>query len=545
MFSITIFLCVRNNISDHYDGFNISSNIFFYTSDNTLIDNTSALHDYSNSDTIYTILPDDLDNHQSLCFQAKHLYFSAYVEDELIYEQFYYEHPLYTYTTGTDWYIIPLDAERHAGKKLFINYRLAYEGHRGGMSNVDICNSTDYILNVMRSKLIAVTTCLAYVVIGLLLIALNIIVFRQVKHDTTLLWLGFLALYVAVYCFLETHILQLFVVDKRLVHLWIMFAMILIPTPAVMYSDSLFKFKHRAIAPAFAVISFVNFIVQLILTVSGVADYHDNIMALQFLVLSAIFILTFGIVRYIIRYFREGRVVNIHIKLMIIGLACIMVTGIIDITRYWFDPNNMDSARFIRFGFLGFIFCFAVASSESLIDAFKVSMKTKMIAKLAYEDGLTGLYNRTSYQEMLERIQTERINTGIVMMDLNNLKFVNDTFGHDDGDDMLIAAAEIIKKSFNKHGMTHYRIGGDEFVVLVQTDNIRADSLDCIKTLEETYREFNANTMGRFKVVIAVGFDAYTADATVSLDDIVRSADAMMYSNKKELKKHSYLNVMV
>jgi diguanylate cyclase (GGDEF)-like protein/PAS domain S-box-containing protein len=94
--------------------------------------------------------------------------------------------------------------------------------------------------------------------------------------------------------------------------------------------------------------------------------------------------------------------------------------------------------------------------------------KEQQLYYLSIHDSLTGLYNRTYFEQMMSRFQKEQPESlGVVICDVDGLKFTNDTLGHNQGDKLLIRTARIIKKQLKNNEMS-FRIGGDEFAVFVQ-----------------------------------------------------------------------------
>lgn len=88
-----------------------------------------------------------------------------------------------------------------------------------------------------------------------------------------------------------------------------------------------------------------------------------------------------------------------------------------------------------------------------------------MLERLSYEDGLTGLYNRNRFNKSIEELSRHvPPRLAVVYLDLNNLKYTNDTYGHDAGDLLIRTAADIIRETFGEHT---FRIGGDEFVAML------------------------------------------------------------------------------
>ena len=148
---------------------------------------------------------------------------------------------------------------------------------------------------------------------------------------------------------------------------------------------------------------------------------------------------------------------------------------------------------------------------------------------LSLHDNLTGLYNRTYFEQEMSRLQKGRFSLfGIIVCDIDGLKFINDTRGHKAGDDLIISAAEAIKSSFRAEDMVA-RIGGDEFAVLL----LNCDS----KTIGKACRRIRQNVSNHNKenpenyLSISIGF-AISNEEKVSVTDIFKEADNKMYKEK-------------
>jgi diguanylate cyclase (GGDEF)-like protein/PAS domain S-box-containing protein len=148
---------------------------------------------------------------------------------------------------------------------------------------------------------------------------------------------------------------------------------------------------------------------------------------------------------------------------------------------------------------------------------------------ISLHDSLTGLYNRIYFEEEMSRIEKGRYDkVGILSCDVDGLKLVNDTLGHDQGDHLLIAAARVIKECF-REGDLVARIGGDEFSVLLPDTTEPAVENAC-QRIQEAVASYNS-TNPELPLSISVGF-AINNGVYRNLKDLFKEADNHMYRKK-------------
>lgn len=151
---------------------------------------------------------------------------------------------------------------------------------------------------------------------------------------------------------------------------------------------------------------------------------------------------------------------------------------------------------------------------------------------LSYHDTLTGLYNRTFFEEEMARLNEELKNhapLSIICVDIDGLKLTNDTLGHRAGDDLLISFARLLTKPFRKTD-TIARIGGDEFCIILpettkETAQIKAGEI--IKLIEQ----YNGNC-SVIPISVSVGVATSQGSEGESVYDIYQAADNNMYQYK-------------
>ncbi|MDD3947448.1 MAG: sensor domain-containing phosphodiesterase [Clostridia bacterium] len=146
---------------------------------------------------------------------------------------------------------------------------------------------------------------------------------------------------------------------------------------------------------------------------------------------------------------------------------------------------------------------------------------------LSYHDTLTGLYNRNYYNAFrTEFKQRKPRNTGVVFVDVNELKYINDTYGHECGDKELIHVAHVIKKNFPRDII--FRISGDEFVVICEEIPQEKFLARIESMLSDFYHEEQET----------VTCGSYWTESYINLDMAVNKADELLYVNKQEYRKN-------
>jgi diguanylate cyclase (GGDEF)-like protein/PAS domain S-box-containing protein/putative nucleotidyltransferase with HDIG domain len=145
---------------------------------------------------------------------------------------------------------------------------------------------------------------------------------------------------------------------------------------------------------------------------------------------------------------------------------------------------------------------------------------------LSFKDVLTGLYNRRYLKsKLIELENSSNYPISLILGDINNLKFINDSFGHKEGDNALIYVAKSIKSAV-RHGEI-VRLGGDEFLIVLTNTDEKAVK----KVIEEIQLAMTVDNDFLYQVSISLG-SATTSDKEISLEEIEKRAENNMYKQK-------------
>jgi len=225
-----------------------------------------------------------------------------------------------------------------------------------------------------------------------------------------------------------------------------------------------------------------------------------------------------------------------------IALAIFLIRSIVkplrNLTKIAEDITNGDYNKRIPINNNDEVGVLAKALNKTL-DTLNAYIKT--LDEEAKLDFLTGLSNKNAF-EKTEKALTASMENGIdsftvTVFDINNLKKVNDTYGHDAGDKLIAAVSEIIREVYGDR--LSYRIGGDEFVAIIRNSNIY-DANNYIEQMKALIEKHNKNAQGDDPlsyISVAIGAAVYYPATDKTFIDVFNRADKEMYKNKRDIKE--------
>lgn len=156
-----------------------------------------------------------------------------------------------------------------------------------------------------------------------------------------------------------------------------------------------------------------------------------------------------------------------------------------------------------------------------------------------HTDYLTGISNRKKLDSYLKKkiySCTEENTFSSILVDIDNFKSINDTFGHTVGDDALDATVKIIKRCLRKSDFIA-RFGGDEFFIVLDISSSR-DLNAMIKRIENSVKDFNKTGSKPYKLEFSMGYAVYDLNVHMGFKEFIKHIDSIMYENKRLNKKN-------
>ena len=153
-------------------------------------------------------------------------------------------------------------------------------------------------------------------------------------------------------------------------------------------------------------------------------------------------------------------------------------------------------------------------------------------------DALTGLVNRRKLLNYMElRCRDQKVPMAILYLDINDFKKINDTYGHSQGDALLKEAASRLKQSIANEDVVA-RVGGDEFVIVLEHCNSAKECLSQIQALKEALARPLSLGNTTHRIQVSIGYALYPEEA-VEFQELLNLADKRMYEDKRNSRQEA------
>lgn len=448
-------------------------------------------------------------------------YRDAITEENLIYAHVSTESFLGR-TNGTvpNFIEIPMDAQQ-----LIVVTQAIYEMYENVQYTFLQGNAVGMIIGYLRSSSVEANTSSALILIGMAMFTYWLVMSRKLKLDKSVLYFSIITMILGFWTFNETMLSKLLFPNRTLCSLMGYLLLLIIPQPYILFAKTFLRLKDKIIYKVLCVGYAVVTIGTLILHMTKLIDYREMAIVVHMGIFCGILYMLYALQSRVCMVGFDSRV-----RVNLVGAVLLMLTTLLDLTAFYVGKHDTDVIG--RFGMLLYMGILSTEVVAEFTHQMEENRKITFYKGLALVDMLTGCYNNNAFCQW-QNTEKSKLHDAFVMMDLNDLKKCNDTYGHLVGDQYIVDATQLISEAFDKVG-TCYRVGGDEFCVIVLSDKV--DKITkCIQYLQNLQEQYNKKS-DKIKMQIACGYAIYeTTDKDLSV--VLERADSMMYENKKIIKR--------
>ena len=306
------------------------------------------------------------------------------------------------------------------------------------------------------------------------------------------------------------------------------FSLVFCPLPVLLSYRSELKPRYETVFDILIAITSLNIIAQLILHFTGIRD------VVQMLTPTHLWVGIASVILVVLALRARQQDPQLH---CLRKLVPILAGAVLDFATFYIRIHTIGAGsffvvgNFIGLGLLVSLSLLVWEARKERENAQLAAQRNKILERVAYEDGLTGIANRAAFTKAFAKLQNQDLqekSLRIVMADLNDLKLVNDSLGHTAGDALICRAADLLEDCFRKYG-TVYRTGGDEFCAILE--NVSDAQWEQLRScLYGALEQRNQDQPSRLS--IAMGSMAVEG----SIEKALQTADQRMYQDKVRIK---------
>ncbi|HAX03859.1 MAG: hypothetical protein A2Y45_07930 [Tenericutes bacterium GWC2_34_14] len=444
-----------------------------------------------------------------------------YLEDELLYEKSFGSSILEPYASM--WHFLTLP--RHIdGQTLRVELTSPYQEMSGQINEVFYGTHAMHYQYLFKTYGIRLLMGLLVLVIGITVMVSHF--FFAQKQDRGFAYAGLFAVLLSLWMIAESRMLQFFTGSELLLGSLAYLALPLFPIPFIRYLKEYILNQRKKLLNILLYAFVIDFFFIILMQITGVMDYFESVIITHVLLIIGILTTTTMLFIEVKRDHNEKAFRFIKAFLALVFLAMVEIIN-------FASGDYQHTSLYLSFGLMVIMVFLMISYARYLIGRLKLSYEKEFYEKLAYIDHVTQGKNRLAFERDLEMIlgdHERQMKLRLIMFDLDELKKINDAYGHVEGDHAIKKAFDMISSIFGDQGMC-YRIGGDEFACLYENQDEQF-FLEKKELLQKEVAQFEKETPYHFG--LSLGSSTYQSD--MDQKALIKSADEKMY-----LDKHGFL----
>lgn len=426
----------------------------------------------------------------------------------------------------SSWHLIPLPRALE-GRDLTLVLTSPLARFAGIINPVVVGSGDALLMDLMRTRAATwplVSFLLAFSVLALL----ASLFFRQYAADLRLVYLSVFSFLIAVWLFSENKWMQLLTGNRFVLGSISYLALTLMPLPLILYVRSAVLKGFQTLLAGLSALFLMLFGLILALQLTGRMAFIESAVISSSLILFSVLLLTACLMYEAIK----GR--NSQARQFLLASSWLALAAVLEVVTFLQGAYNR-MAYYGRFGFVLFFVILSIQSIGVIRRLIEQEHKEALLMRLAYHDALTGARNRLAFERDLDALmpQAQAGSFWLMMVDINNLKDINDRYGHRTGDQVIRLCYETILHAVGDQG-TCYRIGGDEFTCIMQAACL-ADRNTLVEGIRAELEQKEKNLP--YRLQMAIGHDAFRTTDSDSASDFLHRIDQYMYADKMRQKQ--------
>lgn len=480
-----------------------------------------------------TQLPEVMQEDSTLAFESDHQTIIARVGDSIIYQRDP-ENPWFLgHEVGRVWNLIHIPNE-FAGEIL--------EVELDNYADMQIRTDTSMFSagkNIMRylfiDHLAMLVFAIVLVTLGFILLLLAFGLRQRAMRESAagLMNLAFILIFLSVQMSMDSYIAQFIQFNLAVAYILAQTFYLALPILFMQYLRGKVYRGHL-------ILDLLCLFQMVYLAIVVTLHFHGNVLLVHQRVMICVLLLIYGFATAALGIDTLQSSPERSEHLIPIGAVLFVDTiGIVLVLAYLFGNREFNLYLVVLAAELIFLCALFYDQLRKLISVFMMAAEARGLKKVAYEDTLTGLYNRRAYDRDIAELNMnlerfERV--GALVLDMNNLKKTNDGHGHDQGDYLIASAGRLIAESFQPHGHA-YRMGGDEFTVVMADESVLMidQILDHFVLQIEQYNKTHSIPLN-----LSWGFASMEVTKNQPYDSLINQmlhmADERMYQSKRSQK---------
>lgn len=469
-------------------------------------------------------LGESFNEEQTLLLRSSLANIQVLLDNKEIYRNLRQRDTLLNRPLASAWHLVTLPQDSN-GRNLTLTYFSPFESMHGTLNPVLYGNRGDLILHLIKENSLIVITDLFVLLLGVILVIFSFNFSEKTKQSV--FSIGLFSILLSFWMLSETRMLQFFTANEVIIGSLPYISLSLVGIPLIVYIKSIINEANK-VFDFFIVAFMLNTFLIIALQLLGIKEFFET-MAFTHLLITLLILYSFYVSYKSIWKKKEK-----SLKYFILGIFIFTIFSSLEMIKFYVFGIQTVSLL-VRIGTIFFIGIIGYGSIKAYINHMERSYKSEVYKELAYQDSLTGAKNRMAFQKEIENLFMNKHllnDLCFIIFDLNNLKRINDEYGHVSGDQGIIAAYNCIEEYFKSLGNC-YRIGGDEFACLLKVEEEKILK-ERLYEFKEAIKEMNQNF--DFPFNIASGYAFYDKEIDYSPKELIHRVDQEMYKEKYSQK---------